>query len=169
MVSRELYLRKVRPFIGTDVVKAITGMRRSGKSALLELIQAELRQRQSVARAGGGARRDPERSRPVALRALAAGENRHVPLDASFSFSRVELAPGETFEVPNRPKTVTCPSTRVFRSPVSSLRPARRSRSRTVRSWPTPVAAPASRLGSRCAPCSATVSNKLGKAFQGVK
>ena len=103
MVSRELYLRKVRPFIGTDVVKAITGMRRSGKSALLELIQAELRQRQSVARAGGGARRDPERSRPVALRALAAGENRHVPLDASFSFSRVELAPGETFEVPNRP------------------------------------------------------------------
>ncbi len=93
MVSRELYLRKVRPFIGTDVVKAITGMRRSGKSVLLELIQAELRQRQSVARAGGGARRDPERSRPVALRALAAGENRHVPLDASLSFSCVELAP----------------------------------------------------------------------------
>ena len=45
MVSRELYLKKVRPFIGTDVVKVITGMRRSGKSVLLELIQAELRER----------------------------------------------------------------------------------------------------------------------------
>ena len=50
MVSRELYLRKVRPFIGTDVVKVITGMRRSGKSVLLELIQAELRQRNPKAR-----------------------------------------------------------------------------------------------------------------------
>ena len=36
MVKRELYLRKIRPFIGTDVVKVITGMRRSGKSVLLE-------------------------------------------------------------------------------------------------------------------------------------
>ena len=50
MVSRELYLRKVRPFIGTDVVKVITGMRRSGKSVLLELIQAELRQRNPKSR-----------------------------------------------------------------------------------------------------------------------
>ena len=50
MVSRELYLKKVRPFIGTDVVKVITGMRRSGKSVLLELIQAELRQRNPQAR-----------------------------------------------------------------------------------------------------------------------
>ena len=38
MVSREIYLRKVRPFIETDVVKVIIGMRRSGKSVLLELI-----------------------------------------------------------------------------------------------------------------------------------
>ena len=45
MVNRELYLRKVRPFIGTDVIKVISGMRRSGKSVLLELIQAELRER----------------------------------------------------------------------------------------------------------------------------
>ena len=42
MVKRELYLRKIRPFVGTDVVKAITGMRRSGKSVLLEQIQEEL-------------------------------------------------------------------------------------------------------------------------------
>ena len=45
MVDRELYLKKVRQFIGTDVVKVITGMRRSGKSVFLELIQAELRKR----------------------------------------------------------------------------------------------------------------------------
>lgn len=45
MVNRELYLKKVRPFIGTDVVKVITGMRRCGKSVLLEQIQAELCER----------------------------------------------------------------------------------------------------------------------------
>ena len=50
MVSREIYLKKVRPFIGTDVIKVITGMRRSGKSVLLELIQAELRERHPDAR-----------------------------------------------------------------------------------------------------------------------
>ena len=43
MVKRELYLRKIRPFVGTDVVKVITGMRRSGKSVLLEQIQEELK------------------------------------------------------------------------------------------------------------------------------
>lgn len=50
MVSRELYLKKIRPFIGTDVIKVITGMRRSGKSVLLELIQAELRERNPAVR-----------------------------------------------------------------------------------------------------------------------
>jgi len=50
MIKRELYLKKVRPFIGTDVIKVITGMRRSGKSVLLELIQAELRERNPLAR-----------------------------------------------------------------------------------------------------------------------
>ena len=50
MVSRDLYLKKIRPFIGTDVVKVITGMRRSGKSVMLELIQAELRLREPDAR-----------------------------------------------------------------------------------------------------------------------
>lgn len=50
MISRELYLKKIRPFIGTDVIKVITGMRRSGKSVLLELIQAELRERNPAVR-----------------------------------------------------------------------------------------------------------------------
>ena len=50
MVNRELYLKKIRPFVGTDVIKVITGMRRSGKSVLLELIQAELRERNPEAR-----------------------------------------------------------------------------------------------------------------------
>ena len=43
MVKRELYLKKIRPFVGTDVIKVITGMRRSGKSVLLEQIQEELK------------------------------------------------------------------------------------------------------------------------------
>ena len=50
MVKRELYLKKIRPFIGTDVVKVITGMRRSGKSVLLEQIQAELKNSNPQAR-----------------------------------------------------------------------------------------------------------------------
>ena len=50
MVKRELYLRKIRPFVGTDVVKVITGMRRSGKSVLLEQIQEELKSSNPQAR-----------------------------------------------------------------------------------------------------------------------
>lgn len=43
MIKRDLYMKKIRPFIGTDVIKVITGMRRSGKSVFLELVQEELR------------------------------------------------------------------------------------------------------------------------------
>ncbi len=50
MVKRVLYLDKIRPFIGTDVIKVITGMRRSGKSVLLEQIQNELRSQNPSAR-----------------------------------------------------------------------------------------------------------------------
>ena len=42
MVKRETYLRRIRPFIGGDLVKVMTGMRRSGKSVMLELIKEEL-------------------------------------------------------------------------------------------------------------------------------
>jgi predicted AAA+ superfamily ATPase len=44
MIKRELYLNQIRPFIGKDVVKIITGLRRSGKSVLLELIRDEINQ-----------------------------------------------------------------------------------------------------------------------------
>lgn len=39
MVIRENYLAKIRPFIGKDIIKVLTGIRRSGKSVLLEQIR----------------------------------------------------------------------------------------------------------------------------------
>ena len=42
MIPRELYMRRIRPFIGTNLIKVMTGMRRAGKSVMLELIQEEL-------------------------------------------------------------------------------------------------------------------------------
>ena len=42
MVIREAYLSKIRPFIGKDIIKVITGIRRGGKSVLLEQICAEI-------------------------------------------------------------------------------------------------------------------------------
>ena len=42
MIVRERYMRIIRDFIDKPVVKVITGMRRSGKSALLELTRDEL-------------------------------------------------------------------------------------------------------------------------------
>lgn len=42
MIKRETYLRRIRPFLGGDLVKVMTGMRRSGKSVMLELIKEEL-------------------------------------------------------------------------------------------------------------------------------
>lgn len=42
MIQREMYMRQIRPFIGTDLIKVMTGMRRSGKSMMLELIKSEL-------------------------------------------------------------------------------------------------------------------------------
>ena len=44
MIRREAYLKKVRPFIGTPIVKVLTGMRRCGKTVMLELIKEELLQ-----------------------------------------------------------------------------------------------------------------------------
>ena len=42
MIERELYLRRIRPFIGGDLIKVMTGIRRCGKSVMLELIAQEL-------------------------------------------------------------------------------------------------------------------------------
>ena len=42
MIKREMYMSRIRPFIGNELIKVLTGMRRSGKSVMLELIQAEL-------------------------------------------------------------------------------------------------------------------------------
>jgi len=42
VVVRETYLTKIRPFIGKDIIKVLTGVRRSGKSVLLEQIRNEI-------------------------------------------------------------------------------------------------------------------------------
>ena len=42
MIKRERYMTQIRDFMDKPVVKVITGMRRSGKSAMLELIKEEL-------------------------------------------------------------------------------------------------------------------------------
>ena len=42
MVVREAYLSKIRPFIGKEVIKVLTGIRRGGKSVLLEQIRDEI-------------------------------------------------------------------------------------------------------------------------------
>ncbi|MCL2367332.1 MAG: ATPase, partial [Oscillospiraceae bacterium] len=42
MIKREAYMNRIRPFIGNDLIKVLTGLRRSGKSVMLELIQGEL-------------------------------------------------------------------------------------------------------------------------------
>lgn len=42
MIKRELYMKQIRPFIGNDLVKVLTGIRRCGKSVMLELIKEEL-------------------------------------------------------------------------------------------------------------------------------
>lgn len=47
MIQRERYINNIKPFIGKDIVKVLTGTRRSGKSVMLRLIQEEI-QRQGV-------------------------------------------------------------------------------------------------------------------------
>jgi hypothetical protein len=42
MIERETYMQKIRPFINTPLIKVITGIRRCGKSVMMELIQKEL-------------------------------------------------------------------------------------------------------------------------------
>lgn len=45
MIERELYMKRIRPFIDTDLIKVMTGIRRSGKSVMLELVRRELMKR----------------------------------------------------------------------------------------------------------------------------
>ena len=42
MIKRETYMNRIRPFIGNELIKVMTCMRRSGKSVMLELIKEEL-------------------------------------------------------------------------------------------------------------------------------
>ena len=42
MIKREMYMSRIRPFIGNDLVKVLTGIRRCGKSVMLALIQEEI-------------------------------------------------------------------------------------------------------------------------------
>ena len=38
MIKREMYMKRIRPFIGTELIKVMTGIRRCGKSVMLELV-----------------------------------------------------------------------------------------------------------------------------------
>lgn len=42
MIKREEYLKKIRPFMSKEIVKILTGIRRCGKSVMLELIKEDL-------------------------------------------------------------------------------------------------------------------------------
>lgn len=42
MIKRETYMKRIRPFMNNDLIKVLTGIRRSGKSVMLELIKEEL-------------------------------------------------------------------------------------------------------------------------------
>ena len=44
MVKRELYLKRIRPFYESDLIKVITGIRRCGKSILLNQIMNEMKE-----------------------------------------------------------------------------------------------------------------------------
>ena len=44
MIKRELYIEKIKSFIDKDIIKVLTGIRRSGKSVMLKLIMEELKQ-----------------------------------------------------------------------------------------------------------------------------
>ena len=43
MIKREVYMQRIRPFINTELIKVFTGIRRAGKSVMLELVKDELR------------------------------------------------------------------------------------------------------------------------------
>jgi len=42
LIKRETYIKQIRPFKHKNIIKVLTGLRRSGKSVMLQLIQEEL-------------------------------------------------------------------------------------------------------------------------------
>ena len=42
MIKRETYIKQIRPFMNKNIIKVLTGLRRSGKSVMLQLVQEEL-------------------------------------------------------------------------------------------------------------------------------
>lgn len=42
--KREIYLKKIRPYYDIDLIKVLTGIRRSGKSVILQQIQEEIKE-----------------------------------------------------------------------------------------------------------------------------
>lgn len=44
MIKREVYMQRIRPFMNTDLIKVFTGIRRAGKSVMLELVKNELKE-----------------------------------------------------------------------------------------------------------------------------
>lgn len=44
MIKREHYIRQIRPFYESNLIKIITGIRRCGKSVIMDQIESELRQ-----------------------------------------------------------------------------------------------------------------------------
>lgn len=43
MIKREQYMQRIRPFIGNELIKVLTGIRRCGKSVMVDLIKEELK------------------------------------------------------------------------------------------------------------------------------
>lgn len=43
MIERKIYFEKIKSFIDKDIIKVLTGIRRSGKSVMLKLIMKELK------------------------------------------------------------------------------------------------------------------------------
>lgn len=42
IIQRPLYIEKIKPFIDVKIVKILSGIRRCGKSTILEMIKQEL-------------------------------------------------------------------------------------------------------------------------------
>ena len=45
MILRPDYINRIKPFIGLEPIKVLTGLRRSGKSVMLQLIRDEITHR----------------------------------------------------------------------------------------------------------------------------